>query len=93
MFIEKEIISPRQIEFDYLKGLFIEILLIHSFRYGRHVGAVHKTTYIPDYDGSTIFLCVRIGQHIFPPYKQSACWDGPLPYRCLNVLAFVFPMV
>ena len=100
MFTEKEINTGRQIEFDYLKGLFIPmILLIHSFQImgGRLVPA-YKTTYIlATMTGSTIFLFVLgLGSTYSRRTNSQLVWDGLklLLYQLLsNVLAFVFPMV
>ncbi|MGI6579308.1 MAG: hypothetical protein ACOX3H_03530 [Saccharofermentanales bacterium] len=100
MFAEKEINTGRQIEFDYLKGLFIPmILLIHSFQMmsGTLVPA-YKTTYIlATMTGSAIFLFVLgLGSTYSRLTNSQLVRDGLklLLYELIwNVLALGLPMV
>lgn len=100
MFSEKEINTGRQIEFDYLKGLFTPmILLIHSFQMmeGTLVPA-YKTTYIlATMTGSAIFLFVLgLGSTYSRRTTSQLVRDGLklfLYQLILNVLALGLPMV
>jgi hypothetical protein len=100
MFSEKEINTGRQIEFDYLKGLFTPmILLIHSFQMmeGTLVPA-YKTTYIlATMTGSAIFLFVLgLGSTYSRRTTSQLVRDGLklFLYQLIwNVLALGLPMV
>jgi hypothetical protein len=100
MFAEKEINIGRQIEFDYLKGLFIPmILLIHSFQMmGGALVPAYKTAYIlATMTGSAIFLFVLgLGSTYSRRTNSQLVRDGLnlLLYELIwNVLALGFPMV
>ncbi len=102
MLQDKEINVGRQIEFDYLKGLFIPlILLIHSFQMmGGALAqvAAYKTVYIiATMTGSAIFLFViGLGSTYSRRTNSQLVRDGLklLLYELIwNVLALGLPMV
>jgi arginine exporter protein ArgO len=100
MIAEKEINTGRQIEFDYLKGLFIPmILLIHSFQImGGTLVPAYKTAYIlGTMTGSAIFLFVLgLGSTYSRRTNSQLVRDGLklLLYELIwNVLAIGLPMV
>lgn len=102
MLAKKEINTGRQIEFDYLKGLFIPIiLLIHSFQVlgGDKVpNPAYRITYIiATMTGSAIFLFVMgLGSNFSHRTEKQLTKDGLkliVKEFTWNILAFTVPMV
>lgn len=102
MFAKEEVNTGRQIEFDYLKGLFIPmILLIHSFQMmGGAVAqvAAYKVTYmIATLTGSAIFLFVMgLGSTYSKRSVRQLMFDGIrlIGYQLLwNLLVLCLPAI
>lgn len=102
MFDSKEINTGRQIEFDYMKGLFIPmILLIHAFQMlGGSASLVpaYKITYIlATMTGSAIFMFVLgLGSAYSRRTNSQLVKDGLKMLLCQlvwNVLALGLPMI
>ena len=102
MFASEEINTGRQIEFDYMKGLFIPmILLIHAFQMlggAASLVPAYKITYIiATMTGSAIFMFVLgLGSAYSRRTNRQLVKDGlkMLLYQLIwNVLALGLPMV
>ena len=102
MFADKDVNTGRQIEFDYMKGLFIPmILLIHSFQMMGGASLLvpaYKALYIlATLTGSAIFLFVLgLGSTYSRRTNAQLVHDGLklLVYELIwNVLALGLPMV
>ena len=102
MFADREINTGRQVEFDYMKGLFIPmILLIHSFQMMGGASSqvpAYKVAYIlATMTGSAIFLFVLgLGSTYSRRTNAQLVRDGLklLVYELIwNVLALSLPMV
>lgn len=102
MLAKTEINTGRQIEFDYMKGLFTPmILLIHSFQIlvgpGEHVGAYKIMYILATMTGSAIFMFVLgLGSTYSRRTNAQLAKDGAklLLWQIVwNVLAMGLPMV
>ncbi|MBQ8015550.1 MAG: hypothetical protein IJ264_05125 [Clostridia bacterium] len=102
MLSKTEINTGRQVEFDYLKGLFIPIiLLIHSFQVlggDKTPNPAYQITYIAaTMTGSAIFLFVMgLGSTYSKRSEKQLTKDGLkliVQEFIWNVLAFTVPMV